>query len=137
MAVSFRKLYIPIFLRFNFVNAFIAEKSHRNIWFYRAYLVTQRVIGTSCYFTDNNGERSTTFFRYRYSRSISRISMKFANAEESAKITNVPFQLQIGKKSIQALAKRYGTKYTTGNIAETICKYTFCSFKYNRRNYDR
>lgn len=63
--------------------------------------------------------------------------MKFANAEESVKITNVLFQLQIGKKTIQALAKRYGTKYQTGNIAETICKYTFRSFKYNRRNNDR
>ena len=48
--------------------------------------------------------------------------MKFGNAEQLTKITNVFFQLQIGKKTIQALAKRYGTKYETGNIAETICK---------------
>lgn len=30
--------------------------------------------------------------------------------------------MAVGKKSINALAKRYGTSYRTGNIAETICK---------------
>lgn len=31
------------------------------------------------------------------------------------------FQYGIGLKSITALAKRYGTKFKVGNIAETIC----------------
>lgn len=31
--------------------------------------------------------------------------------------------MQIGKKTIEALAQRYGTEYQVGNIAETICKY--------------
>lgn len=29
--------------------------------------------------------------------------------------------MQIGRKTIEALAQRYGTQYEVGNIAETIC----------------
>jgi len=34
---------------------------------------------------------------------------------------SIIFQYGIGVKSITALAKRYGTKFQIGNIAETIC----------------
>jgi len=34
---------------------------------------------------------------------------------------SIIFQYGIGVKSIIGLAKRYGTKFQIGNIAETIC----------------
>lgn len=32
--------------------------------------------------------------------------------------------MQIGRRAMGALSVRYGTQYTSGNIAEAICKYS-------------
>lgn len=39
-------------------------------------------------------------------------------------------QLQIATKAKQAIAKRYGTSYTVGNIAQTICKFAYFAVKF-------
>lgn len=36
---------------------------------------------------------------------------------------------QIALKAKQAISQRYGTGYTVGNIAETICKMNFCRIR--------
>lgn len=33
------------------------------------------------------------------------------------------FQLNVGRRAMGALSVKYGTLYTSGNIAEAICKY--------------
>lgn len=33
--------------------------------------------------------------------------------------------MKIGRRAMGALAFRYGTPYTIGNIAEAICKYSY------------
>lgn len=38
---------------------------------------------------------------------------------------NITFQKQIGLKAKEGIAKRYGTSYTVGSIAEAICKFVW------------
>ena len=62
---------------------------------------------------------STKFSAYIAFHSYSQLLM-FPYGHTKEHLENYNDSLQIGKKTIQALAKRYGTSYRTGNIAETI-----------------
>ena len=62
---------------------------------------------------------SNKFSAYIAFHSYSQLLM-FPYGHTKEHLENYDDSLQIGKKTIQALAKRYGTKYETGNIAETI-----------------
>ncbi|CAK9803556.1 Zinc carboxypeptidase A 1 [Anthophora plagiata] len=59
------------------------------------------------------------FFAYIGFHSYSQLLM-FPYGHTKQHLENYDDSLQIGKKTIQALSKRYGTQYQTGNIAETI-----------------
>ncbi|XP_033231048.1 zinc carboxypeptidase-like [Belonocnema kinseyi] len=58
-------------------------------------------------------------FAYISFHSYSQLLM-FPYGHTSAHLDNYNEELSIGKKTIEALRQRYGTKYVTGNIAETI-----------------
>ena len=50
------------------------------------------------------------------------MSASFFNRSTLKFVMSSP-QYTIANKSAESLAKRYGTQYTIGTIAETICKY--------------
>lgn len=62
---------------------------------------------------------SNKFYAYVAFHSYSQLLM-FPYGHTKQHLENYNESLQIGEKTIQALAKRYGTKYQTGNVAETI-----------------
>ncbi|XP_076649854.1 uncharacterized protein LOC143357326 [Halictus rubicundus] len=62
---------------------------------------------------------SNKFYAYLSFHSYSQLLL-FPYGHTKQHLENYNDSLQIGQKSIQALARRYGTKYQTGNIAETI-----------------
>ncbi|XP_066599613.1 uncharacterized protein [Prorops nasuta] len=62
---------------------------------------------------------SDKFYVYLSFHSYSQLLL-FPYGHTSAHLENYDELKTIGTKTIQALAKRYGTKYVTGNIAETI-----------------
>ncbi|XP_076248692.1 zinc carboxypeptidase A 1 [Calliopsis andreniformis] len=62
---------------------------------------------------------SNKFYAYVAFHSYSQLLM-FPYGHTRDHLENYKEELQIGQKTIQAIAKRYGTKYQTGNIAETI-----------------
>ncbi|XP_623922.2 zinc carboxypeptidase [Apis mellifera] len=62
---------------------------------------------------------SNKFSAYVAFHSYSQLLM-FPYGHTKDHLENYNDELAIGKKAIQALAKRYGTQYQTGNIAETI-----------------
>ncbi|XP_078043660.1 uncharacterized protein LOC144473566 [Augochlora pura] len=62
---------------------------------------------------------SNKFYAYISFHSYSQLLM-FPYGHTKDHLENYSDSLQIGKQTIQALAKRYGTKYQTGNVAETI-----------------
>lgn len=39
-------------------------------------------------------------------------------------------QMEIGNEALKSLAKRYGTQYDLGNMAETICKSMIYKFDF-------
>ncbi|XP_017893176.1 zinc carboxypeptidase-like [Ceratina calcarata] len=62
---------------------------------------------------------SNKFNSYISFHSYSQLLM-FPYGHTKDHLENYNDELQIGKKTIEALAKRYGTQYKTGNVAETI-----------------
>ncbi|XP_076758952.1 zinc carboxypeptidase-like [Xylocopa sonorina] len=62
---------------------------------------------------------SSKFHAYIAFHSYSQLLM-FPYGHTKQHLENYSDSLAIGQKTIQALARRYGTKYQTGNIAETI-----------------
>ncbi|XP_014602008.1 PREDICTED: zinc carboxypeptidase-like [Polistes canadensis] len=62
---------------------------------------------------------SDQFFAYVSFHSYSQLLL-FPYGHTTAHLENYDDLLAVGKKSISALAKRYGTAYRTGNVAETI-----------------
>ncbi|XP_015174730.1 PREDICTED: zinc carboxypeptidase-like [Polistes dominula] len=62
---------------------------------------------------------SDKFFAYVSFHSYSQLLL-FPYGHTTAHLENYDDLLAVGKKSIAALAKRYGTAYRTGNVAETI-----------------
>ncbi|KZC12084.1 PREDICTED: zinc carboxypeptidase-like [Dufourea novaeangliae] len=62
---------------------------------------------------------SNKFYAYISFHSYSQLLM-FPYGHTRQHLDNYSESLAIGQKTIQALEKRYGTKYKTGNVAETI-----------------
>ncbi|KAL0101516.1 hypothetical protein PUN28_018972 [Cardiocondyla obscurior] len=65
---------------------------------------------------------SPKLYAYIAFHSYSQLLM-FPYGHTKAHLDNYDDMYGMGMKSITALAKRYGTKYQVGNIAETICMY--------------
>ncbi|XP_014486631.1 PREDICTED: zinc carboxypeptidase-like [Dinoponera quadriceps] len=76
------------------------------------------------------------FFAYISFHSYSQLLM-FPYGHTKAHLDNYDELYAIGKKSIEALKKRYGTEYITGNIAETIYVATGSTIDYVKGTYGK